>query len=71
MKLSYNMIPLCISLAGTLPRTPTHPDPNQSPEPELILSSPDPVHEPEDTSTHPGTQADDPILEIADEPEEA
>ena len=63
---------------------PTHSENNQSPEPELIQPSPetddvlshlnpssaDPMHEPENINNHPANQADEPTLDIADEPEE-
>ena len=64
---------------------PTHPRIRQPPKPQLKPpapetadetihsnpSSPDLTYEPEDTSNHPETQADDPTLDIADEPEDA
>ena len=64
---------------------PTHPGNSQSPEPKLIPPtpetadeithpnplSPDQMHEPEDISNHSEAQADDPTLDIADEPVES
>ena len=63
---------------------PAHLENSQSPEPELIQltpeidnvlsypnpSSPDPMHELGNISNHPGNQADDPTLDIVDEPED-
>ena len=63
---------------------PTHSEITQPPEPELIPStpetdnatthpspsSPDLIHEPDGISTYPGNQADNPTLDIPDEPED-